>query len=83
MKYEEAKKQKALLNEQNEILSVKLKSFPTIEMGLVSDDVRKSVEYIKAKREFDKSFNELREFNSWFIKSFKKEYNEERRNRFK
>ena len=51
-------------------------------MGLVVEEIRLSNEYQSIKREFEKSFKELQEFNKWFMKRFKKEYAKERRENY-
>ena len=85
MTYEEAKAYADELMEINKIDSDNLKIFEEIygkdSMGLLPDHVRVLPEYKEAKRTFDKSFAELRNFNAWFTKIFKKEYMAERRNR--
>ena len=72
MTYEEAKKQKQLLNEKVDLYSKKLNDFPTGKLGLVDESVRNSNEYIEVKNNYDKSFSELRNFNSWYVKEFRK-----------
>ena len=44
--------------------SYELKQFPRLTNGLVSDAVRRSVEYVTAKRRFRAAFDALRAFNS-------------------
>lgn len=52
-------------------------------MGLTPDSVRARPDYQEAKREADKAFADLREYNAWFVKQFKKEYRAWRRERDK
>lgn len=37
----------------------------------------------QAKKEFDKAFAELRAFNGWYVKTFKKEIAADRKNKYK
>lgn len=83
MDYKEAKIFKQKLQDINSHASKEINKFEKGDMGLTPDHVRKSPEYQKAKKEYDDSFKKLREFNSWFLKEFKKEYAQDRRNRLK
>jgi len=85
MTYEEAKAYGEELMERNKIDSDNLKFFDEIygrsSMGLTPDHVKALPEWKEAKETFNRSFAELRSFNAWFTKTFKKEYMAERRNR--
>jgi predicted RNA-binding protein with RPS1 domain len=83
MTYEEAKAYKQQLEEVNKVKSKVLNSFEKNDMGFSPDHIRALPEYKKAEKEYDKSFSELRNFNSWFTKMFKKEYAADRKNRYK
>ena len=72
MNLEEAKAQKQKLDKINRMHSEILQQFETNNMGLVTDEVRATPEWQQAKRDFDRSFAELREFNAWFVKEFRK-----------
>lgn len=50
--------------------------------GLTPDSVKFHPEYKAAKAVYDKSFNDLRNVNAWFTKTFKKEYAAERKARY-
>lgn len=65
---------KTQLNEINQAHSDKLNEFNQYrnEMGLVPDYIRNSPEYQKAKNEYNQSFQQLRNFNGWFVKEFRK-----------
>lgn len=78
MTYEEAKLHIKELEKVNDYYSNKLNSFEKGEMGLTPKHVKESPEWQEAKTGFDKTFAELRNFNAYFIKTFKKEYNKER-----
>ena len=82
--YEIAKEHGKTLDSICSEYSKKLNSYPKNEMGLVIEEVRLSGEYQALKRDFEKSFKELQEFNKWFLKKFKKEYLKDRQQkRFK
>jgi hypothetical protein len=81
--YEEAKTYKKKLEDKNNVDSNRLQKFEKNDIGLVPDHIKNSLEFQTAKIEFDKSFSELKNFNTWFIKTFKKEYTEERKNKYK
>ena len=87
MDFEQAKEQKKSLNEKCDFLSAKLndiaKKYPSKHgMGLISEEGRLSTEYREAKEGFNKAFKELQNFNKWYVKNFKKEIQNERRNRY-
>lgn len=84
--YEEAKLYKKELEEKNDEDSRKLREFDKLgesALGLVPDHVKEMPEWRSAKVEFDKSFAKLREFNGWFVKTFKKEIAADRKSRYK
>ena len=83
MTYEQAKLIQEDLNNKYNYHSDIMDKFPRGEMGLVDNEVRKSEEYQIAKSNLDKSFQELRQFNVYFMKAFKKEYTKERSERRK
>lgn len=88
MTYDEAKKVKNDLEAINQLHSKKLKSFDESHggansIGLVPDQVRELAERKELKNKYDHSFLELQKFNQWFLKTFKKEYREERKNRYR
>jgi hypothetical protein len=83
MTYEEAKAHAKKLEEKNKVDVDKLKAFDKYKdaMGVTPDHIRALPEWKIAKEAFARSFDELRNFNGWFVKTFKKEYAIERRNR--
>lgn len=84
MNYEEAKAFKQNLEEKNNNDSDNLKAISKQEkttMGLTPDHIMVLPEWKIAKNAFERSFAELRNFNGWFVKNFKKEYAAEKRNR--
>lgn len=84
MNYKQAKKHKQELERLNSIASSNLEHFEKGIMGLTPEHVRVTDEYQNAKKEYDKTFEELRNFNAWFMKNYKKEYLKDRKeNRFK
>jgi hypothetical protein len=48
-------------------------------MGLTPDEIKFSAEYKEAKREADREFARVREFNDWFTKAYREELAEERK----
>lgn len=84
MNYEQAKKHKQDLEKLNSDASSKLEEFETGIMGLTPEHIRMTDEYQNAKKEYDKTFTELRNYNKWFLGNYKKEYLKDRKeNRFK
>jgi hypothetical protein len=78
MTYEEAKAHKLILEKKNNTDSSALQFFERNAMGLIPDHVRETPEWKSAKKAFDSSFAELRNFNGWFVKMFKKEISADR-----
>jgi len=72
--FEEAKEYKLELETTNIYYSNQLKSFENNAIGIVPDHIREQFEYKEAKKAYDHSFIELQNFNTRFIKTFKKEY---------
>lgn len=72
MGLEEAKVHKKELNATVDKYSAVLQSFETSNMGLVPDHIRETSEWKEAKTNYDRSFTELRNFNKWFVKEFRK-----------
>ncbi|MGG0308406.1 hypothetical protein ABEY43_06670 [Priestia megaterium] len=82
MTYTEAKEIKNQLENKNDLNSNVLNSFEKNSMGMTPDHIRATPEYQKTKKEYDLSFAELRNFNGWYVKTFKKEIQADRRKRF-
>jgi hypothetical protein len=72
MNLEEAKAHKKELDSINRKHSEILQQFEVNGMGLVPDNIRATPEWKQAKQDFDRSFSELRKFNQWFVKEFRK-----------
>jgi hypothetical protein len=85
MNYQEAKLYRDEMEKRHKIDSDKLKEFDQyrIAMGIVPDHIRETPEYQMLKKAVDKNFAELRNFNGWYVKTFKKEILADRRNRYK
>lgn len=82
MNYEEAKTKAQELNDKYMELSRKLNDFPHDgPWSLPKESVRLSIEYQNAKTKARKAFQDLRDFNFWFVKTFKKEIKQDRRDR--
>ena len=85
MTYQEAKTYKQILENKNNHDSKILQKFDKYgksNMGLTPESVKIMPEFKQAKEEFNKSFNDLRNFNAVFIKTFKKECAKDRQNRY-
>jgi hypothetical protein len=61
------------LNQDCDIANELLQTFPKGEFGLTPDDVKSSVEFKTAKFAYDVSFQNLRNFNQYYTKKFKRE----------
>lgn len=55
-----------------------MKQFPKLPNGLIPDEVRATDAYRVAKRDLDRTFSLLREYNAHFCKQFPKEIRAER-----
>ena len=81
-----AKQSKTMLENALDAADKALKAFDKYgknEMGMTPDFVREMPEWQQAKKEFDKAFAELRNFNGWYVKTFKKEIAAERKEKYK
>jgi len=81
MTYEEARAYKQELEERVKTDDDILNSFESYPNGLTPDHIRVLPEWQEANKAGKKSFEELRNFNAWFIKTYKKEYANERHNK--
>ncbi len=72
------------MNKQNKLASLKsmyeenvnywdrkINAFPSEDNGLVSEDVRTSVEFKECKRSFNIAFKRLQDFNKIYVKNKK------------
>lgn len=69
-------------NEASELLNNLVKLHRN-SLGLVLDNFKETLEYKLAKKNFDIAFRQQRDFNRLFIKQFKKELANERKNKYK
>lgn len=87
MTFEEAKVKKQFLDERCEYYSDELEKLSSEEgkelMGITPDHVREMSTWKILKFQFDESLKELQNFNKWYVKNFKKEIAEERKNKYK
>ena len=81
MTYEEARTHKQELEDKNKFYSDILNSFEKYPNGLTPNHIRLLQEWKDARKASESSFAELRNFNAWFVKTFKKEYATERQNK--
>ena len=81
-----AKQSKTMLENALDVADKALKAFDKYgknEIGMTPDFVKAMPEWQQAKIEFDKAFTELRNFNGWYVKTFKKEITAERKEKYK
>lgn len=84
--YQIAKQSKIVLENALDNADKTLKSFDSYgktSIGLTPDSVKAMPEWRQAKAAFDRAFAELRAFNGWYMKTFKKEIMQERKNKYK
>lgn len=79
--YDVARQHRDILYSELERLSAALNQFPRMANGLTPGSVKASPEYRAAKRDYDATFQRLREFNSFFTRAYKRELRQERRSR--
>lgn len=79
--YQEYKKIKGEIDAVLDILHDKLHSFPKSSLGCVTDEARKTPEYVKIKSLWYKTFLMLRIVNSIGTKKFKKEILKEKQDK--
>lgn len=81
MDYIEARNIKHKLDKDVDVASKLLRAIPGISsgpMGLTPDIVKFRPDYIKAKNEYNIAANKAKLWNKLFLKTFKKEYEQER-----
>ena len=81
--YEDWKKAYIYLNNEVDEKSLLLNKYPTNPSGLIEEKVRMSEEYQKVKKDFDKSFKKLQDFNKVSPKQYQKRYHKEKRARWR
>lgn len=82
MNFEEAKAFQQKLSEILEAATKTMKKeFDQYKgaMGLIPDHIRETPRYQEVKKEFDRAFAALRNFNGWMNKQFKKEIKKDQR----
>ena len=81
-----AKQSKKALEDCLDVADKALKAFDSYgksEMGMTPDHVKAMPEWQQAKKDFDLAFAQLRNFNGWYVKTFKKEIVQERKEKYK
>lgn len=81
--FEDAKKIKAQLEENCKKLGEAFDKYPRGAMGLTPDHIKVTPEYQRERKLYNIAFTQLQNFNKVYVKQFKKELAEERKNRFK
>lgn len=82
MNYAEAKEIANKLMEECKVLSEVFQDFPRGAFNLVTDEAKASQSYKDANKAYIAKFTQLRNFNSFFVKTYKKEIAAERKARF-
>ena len=80
MTYQDAKAEQDVLYAAMEAAAKPLKAYPKTEIGLTPDHA-KTDQWRADRMAYRIAFNRLRDFNAVFVKRFKKEIREERRQR--
>lgn len=73
MNFEQASIMADKLHEDVKNKSKALDKYPRNSIGLVSDEIRVSPQYVAEKKESEQAFSKLRSFNGFFVKQFAKE----------
>ncbi len=73
MNYTEASQRKAELESAVASSSMVLQTFPKLPNGLTPDGVKALPAFSRAKDAYTVSAAQLRTFNAWFLKTFKRE----------
>ncbi len=84
MNFQEAKAYKAQLESLLDFADKRLKSFDCYgksSIGMTPDHVKAMPEWQEAKTAFETAFQNLRNFNAKYTKAFRKEIQEERKNK--
>ena len=82
MTFEEAKAHANELYAKLNECSAALNKYPKGDMGMVAESIRMTPEYKTETAAFRKVFEELRQFNTVYVKQFKKELREERAKKY-
>lgn len=77
--FELAKAAKKKYEAAVEMADKALKNFPRNSIGLTPDEVKSTPEFQCAKKDYSNAFNDLRNFNTNFVKEFKNEIRNERK----
>lgn len=78
MTFEQAKREADRLNALVASTGAALQAFPKGPLGITPDAVKGTLEWLTAKREFDRAFYALRTFNAHYTKRFAAELRAER-----
>ena len=77
--FKEAMKRKEILELDVSVTSAAFKQFPKSPNGLTEDAVKRTYKYQAVKENYRMAFERLRSFNKWFLKNYKKEYKQHRK----
>lgn len=73
LNYESAKNHQLSLERIVDEKSKKLMEYPKGLMGLTPDEIKNTAQWKNDKKNFELAFSELRSFNAFFTKKYKKE----------
>lgn len=84
MTFEEAKMKREEMETRHQPDYDRIKEYDKYRngIGLIPDHIRTTEEYQAVKKACDRNFAELRSFNGWFVKTFKKEIQAERNKKY-
>lgn len=80
--YPDAKAEKLRLEAIVDSTCKVMEQFPRGNMGLTTDEARSTPQWQAAYRAKDQAMSALRNFNSIFVKRFKREYAEDRKRKY-
>jgi hypothetical protein len=76
--YQLAKNEKSRLEAAATIASIKLQAYPRNASGITPDSIRNTEGWKADRRKYDAAAAELKKWNAYFLKRFKKEYADDR-----
>ena len=82
MNFEQAKAVAEQARSVSNVFSAQLNAFPRSEMGLITDEVKRTDAFKLAYKGYQMAFSKERDANAYLVKNFKKEIQAERAKRF-
>ena len=81
MTYSEAKRSRDWHEANVRATNLVLDHFAKGALGLTPDEIKNTTAWREAKADYDCRFSQLRAFNQWFVKKYKRQIQAERRER--